>query len=368
LAWLWPTRLIAQGGEPLAKGAAALDSASRVTRTVGGFVDGYYAWDFNRPPLFDRQYTTQPARHAEFNINLAYVDLKLDASRYRGRLALQFGTSVQSNYAGESRIGNVSGPSVSQFIQEATAGYRLTPTLWIDGGVFFSHIGYEGWISRDNIAYTRSLIADFSPYYQSGVKATWSALPTVTATFALVNGWQVVSNYNTPPAAGIRLDVAASPKLTLTYDNFIGNMAADSAEMRLRVYHDFVAQYTPNDRWRFATALAFGSQSNSTPTGGIATWWGGASFAKYRATSALSLVGRIERYSDPQQVIVSTGVASGFQTNGASIGADVTLGPVLLWRSEVRRLWSDAAVWQAHRAGQMVRGNALAVSSLAVTF
>jgi hypothetical protein len=35
-------------------------------RTFGGFVDTYYAWDFDRPHTFDRVYTTQPARHAEF--------------------------------------------------------------------------------------------------------------------------------------------------------------------------------------------------------------------------------------------------------------------------------------------------------------
>ena len=105
---------------------AAADTTPKIT--FGGFVDGYYAWDFNRPGSFDRAYTTQPARHAEFNINLAFVEVKLVAPRYRGRLALQFGTSVQSNYAGEPRIGAISGPSVGRIIQEATAGVRLAPS------------------------------------------------------------------------------------------------------------------------------------------------------------------------------------------------------------------------------------------------
>ena len=80
---------------------AATDSAPRLS--VGGFVDGYFAWDFGRPPSFDRSFaggttfTTQPARHNEFNVNLAFVELKLDAPHYRGRVALQTGTSVQSN-------------------------------------------------------------------------------------------------------------------------------------------------------------------------------------------------------------------------------------------------------------------------------
>ena len=156
-----------------------------MVRTFGAFVDTYYAWDFDRPGSFDRAYTTQPVRHAEANVNLAYVETKFAGPRYRGRLALQWGTSVQANYAGEPKIGSISGPGVSQFIQEATAGYQVDSTLWIDAGIFLSHLGYEGWISRDNLAYSRSFVADFSPYYETGVKATWAASRKLTATFAV---------------------------------------------------------------------------------------------------------------------------------------------------------------------------------------
>ena len=74
--------------------------------SVGGFVDAYYAWDVLRPPNLDRSFTTQPARHNEFNINLAFVEMKLAGPHTRGRVALQAGTSVQSNYAAEPRVGH----------------------------------------------------------------------------------------------------------------------------------------------------------------------------------------------------------------------------------------------------------------------
>src|SRR5512144_1184310 len=113
---------------PFALGAqqAAVDTTPRVT--LGAFVDAYYAWDVGRPPSFDRSFaggalfTTQPARHDEFNVNLAFVEAKVDAPRHRGRLALQAGTSVQANYWGEPTNGQVSGPSLARVIQEATAG------------------------------------------------------------------------------------------------------------------------------------------------------------------------------------------------------------------------------------------------------
>src|ERR1700730_10559336 len=118
--------------------------------SYGGFVDVYYAYDFGRPRSFDRPFTTAAARHNEFNVNLAYIEAKVSGPRVRGRLALQAGTSVQANYAGEPTVGAVSGPSLSRFIQEAVAGYQITPTLWVDGGIFLSHIGMENWTSRAN--------------------------------------------------------------------------------------------------------------------------------------------------------------------------------------------------------------------------
>lgn len=255
---------------PAASAAVATDVKptapdTKPTVTFGAFVDGYYAWDFDRPAAFDRAYTTQPARHAEFNVNLAFVEAKLETPNVRGRLAIQFGTSVQANYAGEPHIGHVSGPGVSQYIQEATVGYHIAPTLWVDGGVFFAHTGFEGWISRDNLAYTRSLIAEFSPYYEAGVKLTWTPSPAFTAQFLILNGWQNISNYNTPPAGGIRVDYVASPLLTLSYDNFFGDVAADGVPAQYRLYHDFIAQLTLSSRWQLAGTISLGTQSRSAP-------------------------------------------------------------------------------------------------------
>jgi hypothetical protein len=349
-----------------AQAPVSADSGPRVS--LGAYLDTYYAWDVGRPSNFDRAYTTQPARHAEFNINLAFVEASLAGPRYRARLALQWGTSVQANYAGEPRIGGISGPSVSQFLQEATVGYQLGRTLWVDGGIFFAHTGFEGWISRDNLAYSRSLMADFSPYYETGVKLTWAASSAVTAQVVLVNGWQNISNYNTPPAAGVRVDYAVSPRVTLSYDNFVGNVAADSLAPQVRFYQDFMAQFNPSSRWQVAAAAAIGVQSRSTTTGGSATWYGASLFAKYHPTPRLGIVARIERYADPNQVIVRTGLPTSFQTNSASLGLDVALAPPLLWRTEVRAFRSRGAVWPTNRAGQYTPDDGFAVTSLSLRF
>jgi putative OmpL-like beta-barrel porin-2 len=368
--WLGAPAAPLPAGAPTARGAdttagAPADTAPQLA--FGGFIDSYYAWDARRPYNFDRAYTTQPARHAEFNINLAFLEAKLSGPRYRGRLALQFGTSVQANYAGEPHIGRVSGSSLSQFLQEATAGYQLGPTLWIDGGIFYAHTGYEGWISRDNLAYSRSLMADFSPYYEAGVKLTWTPAPAVTAQLDVVNGWQDISNYNTPPAVGLRVDYAVSPSVTLAYDNFFGNVAPDSLAAQLRFYNDFIALYHPSGRWQFAATVDWGAQGRSTTTGGTATWYAASVFAKYHVTRRVAVVARLERYADPSQVVVQTKLPSPFETSGASLGLDVAPVPRVLWRTEARAFRSDHAVWPTHRAGDYARSDGFVVTSLALT-
>ena len=359
--------LCAIAGPVHAQGGTSGAGDTSVTVAVGAFVDGYYAWDTDRPVEFDRSFTTQPARHAEFNVNLAYIDARITGPRIRGRIALQAGTSVQANASGEPRIGAVSGPSVSQFIQEAIVGYRVSPSLWLDGGIFFSHIGSEGFISRDNPTYTRSLVSDFTPFYESGVKATWSPSSAVTAQFVVVNGWQNVSAENSDPAVGVRVDVAVARSLTLSYDNFIGNVAADTSRASIRVFNEVIVQSTPSADWQLVGTFDVGTQSNVVGAGGTATWYGASVVARRRVTGRVWVVGRVERLADPDQALVRTALPAAFETNSASLGVDVALAPRLLWRVEVRGYDSSHAIWPTHAAGRYAAQDALAVTSLALT-
>src|SRR5581483_2607069 len=164
--------------------------------------------------------------------------------RVRGRLALQAGTSVQSNYAGEPTNGAISGPTLARHIQEATAGFLVTRGLWVDAGIYLSHIGQESWISRDNPTYTRSLIADYTPYYEAGVKATWAATSRATLQLHALNGWQNISETNDDKALGFRVDYVVSPHVTVGYDNFLGNELPDTVVARVRFFNEVFGAFT----------------------------------------------------------------------------------------------------------------------------
>ncbi len=325
--------------------------------TFGGFVDTYYAFDFNNA-VRDRQFTTQAARHNEFGINLAYVEAKLDREKVRGRLALQAGTSVNANYAGEVANSPQLG-DLMRHIQEAVVGVNVADKLWLDAGIYFSHIGFESWISKDNWNYTRSLGAENSPYYQTGVKATYEFSPVLSGQLHVMNGWQNIVETNNDKAVGMQLAYNPNSKVSLIYNNFIGR------ENDLRIFNEVILRYFLTDSWQVALSQDFGMQNK--PSGsGSSYWYATTLLVKHQIFQPFSVAGRLEYYNDKDQVLVTTGTANGFQTTGASVNLDWQLHPSVVWRNEIRGLFSKDAVFTGKRGN--TPGNGLAVTSLAASF
>lgn len=329
--------------------------------TFGVFFDTYYAFDLQRPATRDRAYTTQPARHNEFNINLAFVETKISDERVRGRLAQQTGTSVNLNYAAEAN-----NRELAQLIQEGVVGYHLANNLWIDVGIYLSHIGLESWISRDNWTYTRSLCSDFSPYYQTGVKATLQASPQFALQLHILNGWQNIAETNNGKAVGLQAAFAPSKNISLTYNNFIGNEQSDSLAARTRFFNDVVLKFSLSPSFQIAGMFDLGLEEKPAGSGN-STWCAAMLLGRLQATSSLALTGRVEYYGDKDQVIVKTGTPDGFQIYGGSITVDVVIAPNLLWRLEGRLLSSKDRIYPTNDSAKLSERNGLVVTVLALT-
>lgn len=349
--------------------AAPADTSLRVT--FGGFADTYYAYDFGKPASMDRSFaggstfTTQPARHNEFNVNLAYVEANLSGDRVRGRLALQAGTSVHSNYSGEPSVGVLSGGTLSRHIQEAFAGYQVTPSLWIDGGIFYSHMGMESWASKDNLAYTRSLAAEYSPYYSSGVRATWAASPKLTARVDVVNGWQNISETNTDKGVGLRLDYAATSTIALTYYNFFNGETGG----RQRMFNGVGLKLTPDAKTTLVAQFDVGSLEAARGGGDASSWYGFTVMGRRALTEHVALVGRVERFDDEDQVNIATGLSDPFRGNGLSIGFDVAPHAQFLWRTELRGFSNEDSIFpNADGPGTISSRSLFVVSSFSLIF
>ncbi|WP_158514711.1 outer membrane beta-barrel protein [Gemmatimonas phototrophica] len=360
--------LTAAPGSFLAQAVSPPPADSTLRVSMGGFLDTYLAWDTGRPRSLDRGYTTQAVRHGEFNVNLAFLDATLTAPRVRGRLALQAGTSVQANYAGEPRTGQVSGPELARLLQEAYAGFAVRPDLWVDAGVFYSNVGMEGWVSRDNLTYTRSLVADFSPYYSAGLRATWQATSRLTARIDLINGWQIISENNEAKTLGARLDYALSPASKVSWYALAGHEPG----VGLRAFNGLGFSTRRANGLELSGQVDLGTQQRDdsiTMAPQRNRWYGTMLTARLPINRSVSLTGRVERFVDEEQAVVVTPVTQGMRANGASVGLDARLASLLMWRSEARLLRADADIFPDRRAAnERSRNNALLVTSLAVTF
>ncbi len=177
---------------------------------VTGAVDVYYAYDFNQPIQKDRQYTTQAARHNEFNINWAYIHLNYFDNQVRGNLALHTGTYAVFNYADEPN-------QLLKLVAQANAGVRIAPNVWIDAGVMPSHIGYENTLSAENEIYTRALMAENSPYFSTGVRLSAEINKELAVAVVLLNGWQNITETNSSKSIGLNINYKPSSKIELNY-------------------------------------------------------------------------------------------------------------------------------------------------------
>jgi hypothetical protein len=352
--------------------AHAADAAPAVK--LGAFVDTYYCYDFNDPPVGDRirlypsgnAYATQPVRNNEFNVNLAYVEAKIATEKIRGRLALQAGNSVQVNYTAEtavdqSRYGG--GGGITRYLQEAYAGYQIAPRLWVDAGIYFSHIGFETWISRDNWTYTRSLMADNSPYYETGVKLSYEFSDQVSAQVHVLNGWQNINDTNPQKAVGTQINFAPNKAWTLTYNTFFGYENDGNGQPGSRIYQDFIAKYVVNDRLQIAAVFDLGLQKPSA-TETTNPWYTGALLARYQTSPVVAIAGRLEKFIDLHDSVIGA-APTGLNASGVSLGVDVALTPELLWRNEVRGLFAAEEVFYKHDG--ISSDDGFFVSSLALT-
>lgn len=338
--------------------------------SVGGFVDTQYTFDFNSPASGDRAFTTQPARHNEFNINLGFVDVQYTTEKIRSRLALQAGTSVQANYSSEPTNGAVSGGDLARHIQEARIGYKLSDKTWIDAGIFFAHVGAEGWISKDNMVLTRSLVADFSPYYLSGIKISHAATDRLNLLLVVTNGWQNISENNQDKNIGTGLEYSFD-SFSLAYNTLIGREVSSPLNSlprtsQFRHFHDFLIKSRGLQNWEWVAQYDMGFQNDQTDSGSD-FWQGALLMARYQWSETQKLSARIEYYQDQQQIILVTNTPYGFEGYGGSLGFDKQLEQNVLWRLEARYLKTNREVFPKD-LNQSTDSNLTLTTSLSLQF
>lgn len=305
------------------------------TIVVDGFVDSYLAHGQPSPDGRARSYTTQALYQDEPYLNLASGGLALNSEFLRARVAAQWGSSVTANYSAEPN-------EAVQYIQEGFFGYKLSDEIWLDAGIFLSHIGPEGWLSKDNLAYTRSFIAEFSPYYESGVRLSGNLSDSFSGQLLLVRGWQNISQ-NSPPALGTLLTYNLTTSLALSHSTFLGD------EGGTRVFNDLHLKWKPAADTEVIAAYDIGYQNTA---GDPAVWSGASAVIRQQLCTGIAASFRAEYFSDHEGIVASS-VARGrpFSVTGISAGIEYYPVKQLLLRAEYRPLIASSAIFPRDDGG-----------------
>jgi hypothetical protein len=331
-------------GRTMAQSAAPLQ--------LSGYFETYYLYDFGQPADGNRpSFLYSHNRHNEVNLNLGFLKAAYQSERLRGNLALMSGTYANANLAAE--------PGTLQHVLEANAGLKLSQkhSLWLDAGIFSSHIGFESAIGADCATLTRSLAADNSPYYESGVKLSYTSrnekwlLSTL-----LLNGWQRIQRPpgNSTPAFGHQLQWKPNSRVTLNSSSFIGNDKPDSLR-QMRYFHNLYGLFQWNSRWAFTAGFDFGLEQSSKGSSNYNRWYTPVLLVQSTLNSHWKATLRGEYYRDSRGVIINTGTPNGFDCWGYSLNLDYQPLPGCLWRIEYRGLRSEEAIFS--KEGRATRNN-----------
>ncbi len=166
--------------------ATAQNDSTKNPLEISGYVETYYMYDFANPDDHVRpDFLYSFNRHNEVNLNLGYIQAQYDDDKVRGKLAFMAGTYAIANLRAE--------PGVLKNVFEANVGVKISKykNLWVDAGIFASHIGFESTIGAKTWNMTRSILAENSPYYLSGAKISYTSDNEKWFLSGLVlNGWQ----------------------------------------------------------------------------------------------------------------------------------------------------------------------------------
>lgn len=333
--------------------------------TISGYTEAYYLYDLNNPLNNSRPaFVYSHNRNNELSLNLALIKAAYASERVRAHVAFAAGSYMNANYAAES--------GVLKNIYEANAGIKIAQkhNLWIDAGIFSSHLGFESALGMDNWTLTRSLFADNSPYFETGAKISYTSARGQWFLSGLVlNGWQRIQRVdgNTTPAFGHQIMYKPNDRLTLNSSSFIGSDKADSVR-QMRYFHNLYAIYQLSPKLGLTTGFDIGIEQQEKGSDSYNMWYTPILLVRYAPTAKFSMTARGEYYRDKEEVIVNPGETSnGFETWGYSLNGDYAIYENVLWRAEVRNLQSKESMF-LNRSGMLQKNSPTVVTAIAVRF
>jgi hypothetical protein len=341
----------------------AQSDTTRSSFTISFYADLYYCYDFGNPENHERPaFLYNFNRHNEANLNIGYINASYSTKNVRANLGLMAGSYVQYNLAAEQPL--------LRNLWQANVGLKLSrkKNFWLDGGVFASHIGFESAVSKDCWTLTRCILAENSPYYESGIKFSYISDNCKWYLSGLVlNGWQRIAriNGNNSPAFGTQIAFTPNAKVTLSYSTFIGNDKPDSVAS-WRYYNNFYMVLHPSEKFGVTLGFDYCMEQKSRGSSEYNILYSPVVILRYQCYNRMAVAIRGEYYNDENGIIIATGTPNGFKTSGYSFNLDYKINENAIWRVEFRGLRSKDDIFLSDNIP--TNKNNFITTSLAIAF
>lgn len=266
-------------------------SSLRAT-TINFGLDGYYAYNFDKPIGRANQLRAYDLSSNSFNINQASIVVERlpvaeAGKRFGGRIDLQFGQATQSLQGSSA---NELNPQVWRNLFQAYGSY-LAPVgtgLQVDFGKWASALGVEGNYTKDQVNYSRSYLFNYLPFYHTGFRANYNLSSKVNVAYWLVNGAQQTDDFNGFKSQAFIFTLKPAKTVTWNINYYFGQEQRDSI-----------------------ATVAAGAQAPATPNGREHIF---DTYATWNATPKLTLIGEADYvvnrvYSTASPSHVSAGAA-----------------------------------------------------------
>jgi Putative beta-barrel porin-2, OmpL-like. bbp2 len=334
---------------------AAADTAALRDVKFGATLEGYYEYNWNRPPdrsIILRAYDT---RSNVFGLQQAalVVDAAPDVAasrRYGLRVDLQFGQAtetVQGSPANEPR------PDVYRNVWQAFGSYvfPVGRGLSADFGKFASNLGYETNYAKDNNQFSRAYLFNFLPFYHSGVRLSLPVSDRVTVMYVLTNGIQQTEDFNDFKSNHFAAIVKPHEKVTWTTSYYFGQEQPDGGAPAgpdgfFRVFDSYATvAVTPELSVGADVNFVTNQVDDTSPSVSLQ---GLGFYGRYQATAPAALSVRYERLDDEG---LFGGIDQVLQEFTAT--AEYKAADGFLVRAEFRRDWSNASFFPGPEPGEV---------------
>jgi len=268
--------------------------AKKLEVTPIGYVELYYAYNFNRPRNQITNYRGFDNRHNTFSLSNAALGAQGDYGDVSTRVILQIGSTGATYYlAGEpTRLGtsaaNTSDATLWRYLQEASVTYHapIGRGLRIQAGLRPSPIGFEAFAVKDHWTWSRSNLFFGLPFYHVGVRFKYDWTDRWTSTVAIYNGWNGIVDNNEEKSIETHTTYHIADKLMVRglYFGGVERPTGSPEGPYWRHHFNAVAQWQIAPWLSTAAQADFGFEPNRF---GTARWWAAAAAVRVRVFSLL---------------------------------------------------------------------------------